>query len=44
MFRCHFKLDVQIHYVENQVELTEVDLELENCVSLARHFDEELIL
>ncbi len=31
---CYFELDVQVHYVEDQVELVEVNLELENCVGL----------
>lgn len=44
MLRGYFKLDVQIYNVEDQVKLTEVNLELENCVGLARHFHEELIL
>lgn len=43
MFRRYFKLDIEVNNVENQVQLAEVDLELKNCVGLARHLDKELI-
>ena len=39
MITCNLEMQIQIHYVQNEAKLVEINLKLEQVESLPGHFD-----